>query len=153
MISDTFNRVATLQSIAGATASLSDSIDLLAAKDVGAGRDLFAIFLIPAAALVLNASSATGIFEVVVADNDALTTNTTVVGSSAAIAKADLTVGRAPIIVAINPQYASLGRRYLGVRVRANDAAAMTSGTFTAFIGPVPDTGDGPKPYPSGFSV
>lgn len=153
MLGDIFTKVSTAQNLAGAGTIVStDSIDMLAARDMGPGREVKLVVHVPTT-IVMNASSASLEIQAIVADDAALTANVTVVGRSAAILKATLLAGRAPIEVKINQDYNSIGRRFLGARYVPNDAAAMTSGAITAMFAPLSDSGDGGKLYPSGFPI
>lgn len=154
MLGDVNNKVSVAQSIAsvGSSPILStDSLDQLAARDIAPGRELVAVFHIPTT-LVLNASSNTMTFQVVACDDDA-GTNPVVIGQSDAIAKATLTANRAPIVVRLNQDYGSIGKKFLKTRYVPLPAANATSGAITAGFYPLADSGDGPKPYPSGFVV
>ena len=84
----------------------------------------------------------------IVADNAALSSNVVAIGSTDAIATASLTAG-ALNAVRINPQVASLGKRYLGARYTV--VGTNTAGTVTADI--VNTIQDGKKFYASGFTV
>ena len=143
MITDKFLRVSDAQAVT-TTAVSTDSIDLGTARDIGEGNELMMNFDVGTA----FAGGTSLQFEVIVADNAALTTNVTVVGSSAAVATASLTAGKMET-VRINPQIASLGRRYIGARYTV--VGTMTAGTVTADM--VMDIQDGRKSYASGFSV
>ena len=143
MITDKFLRVSDAQAVT-TTAVSTDSIDLSLARDIGEGQDLFFNFAVGTA----FAGGTSVQFEVIVADNAALTTNPTVVGSSAAVATASLVAGKMEA-VRVNPQIASLGRRYLGARYTV--VGTMTAGTVTADL--VTDIQDGRKSYASGFTV
>lgn len=143
MITDQFLRVSTAQAVT-TTAVSTDTIDLSVARDMGEGRELFMNFAVGTA----FAGGTSTNFEIIIADNAALSSNVVVVGASGAIATADLTAGRT-IAVNINPQVASLGKRYLGARYTV--VGTNSAGTVTADV--VLDIQDGRKSYPSGFSV
>lgn len=106
----------------------TDSIDLSSARDIGEGRDVYAVFTVVESAYN-NITSLT--FEVIVADNDALTTNVTVIASSGAVPVASLTQG-AQFVVAVPPLIASLGRRYLGARYTLAGGGNSTGGAILA---------------------
>lgn len=143
MITDKFLRVSDAQAVT-VTAVSTDTIDLSVARDMGEGRELFMNF---AVGTVFAGGTSTN-FEVIIADNAALSSNVVVVGASGAMATADLTAGKL-IPVGINPQVASLGKRYMGARYTV--VGTNTTGTVTADI--VMDIQDGRKSYPSGFTV
>lgn len=154
MLGDIYNKVDVARSIAGlgAAAILSvDSLDQLAARDIAPGRELVGVVHIPAT-LVLNAGTTTMEFQVVACDDDA-GTGAVVIGSSGPIAKALLTANRAPIVISLNQDYGSIGKRFLKFRYVPAALGAATSGSITAGFYPLADSGDGPKPYPAGFTV
>lgn len=143
MITDKFLRVSDAQAVT-TTAVSTDSIDLSLARDIGEGQDVVFNFSVGTA----FAGGTSVQFEVIVADNAALTTNPVAVGSSAAIATASLTAGKMEA-VRVNPQIASLGKRYMGARYTV--VGTMTAGTVTADV--VETIQDGRKAYASGFTV
>ena len=137
------------QTVTGASAVLStDTVDLSQARDIGQGNDLLKAHLQVVAAFTgLTALTA----EVIVADDAALTTNVTVVGSSGSIPVAELIIG-ARFAIELNPRLnaaARLGRRYLGIRYTPTGTG--TAGSVFASFGM--DYQDGNKAYPSGFAV
>jgi hypothetical protein len=87
-------------------------------------------------------------FNVVAADDAALTTNVTVIGSTGAIPVASLTLG-SRFAAEINPRIASKGQRYVGLQVV--NVGTTTAGSIYADIGL--EIQDGQKFYPSGFTV
>jgi len=89
-------------------------------------------------------------FQIVSADDGALTTNVTVLASSGAIAVAQLTAG-AKISVPLGKVDPRTLRRYLGARVV--NVGANTTGSIVASLSPF--TGDRSKQvsYESGFTV
>ena len=153
MITDNFltlsgswsNGTWTGQTVTGASAVLStNTVDLLQNRDIGEGNELNMRIGVPTAFTGLTALTA----EIVVADDAALTTNLTVIGSSGAIPVASLTAG-SRFVVGANPRIASKGQRYLGVRY--TPAGTGTAGAVIAELGT--DIADGQKFYPVGFSV
>lgn len=145
MITDKFLRVSDAQAVTASAVS-TDSIDLSTARDIGEGNELYFHFTVTEAATA--AGAATVEFQVVGSTAAALT-SPVVLGSSGAIAKTDLVVGKT-VAVRINPQIASLGLRYIG----ANYVVAtgpLTAGKFTADV--VETVQDGRKSYASGFTV
>lgn len=144
MITDKLLRVSDAQAVT-ATAVSTDTIDLSVARDIGEGHDLYMNFNV-------NEAFATGTstnFEIIVADNAALSSNVVVVGASGAIATADLVLGK-QIAVRINPQVGSLGKQYLGARYTVA-GSNNTAGKVTADV--VETIQDGKKFYRSGFTV
>jgi hypothetical protein len=135
----------TPQTVTGSSPVLSsNTVDLLQNRDIGEGGELNLRIGVPTAFAGLTALTA----EIVVADDAALTTNVTVIGSSGAIPVASLTAG-SRFVVGANPRIASKGQRYLGVRY--TPAGTGTAGALIAELGT--DVADGQKFYPVGFSV
>lgn len=144
MLGDKNNQVSTAQTVT-ATAVSTDSIDLLAAKDLGTGREIYMTTTVDQ--LVDAVGAATVTFQAIVADDAALTTNVTVVGATDAIGKASLAAGSPLRTVKLNPSFGSLGRRYLGARYVVA-TGPLTSGQFTTKFGLLPDAGT--QNYPIG---
>ena len=142
MITDSLLRVSEDQAVTS-TAYSTNTIDLSAARDVGEGKTLYMNFALTEA--FANGTNIT--FEVVTSANANLSSHD-VVGSSTTIATAALTLGK-NIVVAINPQIASKGKRYLGARYVVT--GTMNAGKVTADV--VETIGDGQKFYASGFTV
>jgi hypothetical protein len=138
MILDKLLRFSNAQAVT-VTAVSTDKADLSVARDVAEGEPLFVNFAIGAA---FTGGTSTA-FEVVVADDAALTSNVTIIGSSGALLTAALTAGKT-IAVALNPLVGSLGKRYTVV-------GANTAGTVTADL--TDGVQDGLKFYAGGFSV
>ena len=143
MITDKNLRVSTDQAVT-TTAVSSDTIDLSVARDIGEGHNLLMNFAVTEA----FAGGTSTTFEVIIADNAALTSNVTVVGSSNAVATANLTLGT-NVAVRINPLIGSLGKRYIGARYTVS--GTNTAGKVTADV--VETIQDGKKFYASGFTV
>lgn len=143
MITDNFLRVSTAQAVT-TTAVSTDKIDLLQAREIGEGDDLFMVFTVGTA----FAGGTSINFQVTVADDAALSTNATTIGMSGVIVTASLTAA-SQFLVRLNPQIASLGRRYLGATYTV--VGTMSAGTVTADI--VSDIQDGKKFYAGGFAV
>jgi hypothetical protein len=143
MITDKLLRVSTDQAVT-TTAVSTDTVDLSQARDMGEGGDLYMHFAMTEA----FAGGTSTNFEVIIADNAALSSNVVVIGASGAIVTADLTLGKS-VAVRLNPQIASLGKRYLGARYTVS--GTNSAGKVTADI--VTDIQDGKKYYASGFSV
>jgi hypothetical protein len=143
MITDKTLRVSTDQAVT-TTAVSTDTVDLSIARDMGEGEDLFMNFAMTEA----FAGGTSTNFEVIIADNAALSSNVVVIGASGAIVTASLPLGT-NVAVRLNPQIASLGKRYLGARYTVS--GTNTAGKVTADI--VTDVQDGKKFYASGFAV
>ena len=143
MITDKNLRVSTDQAVT-TTAVSTDTIDLSVARDIGEGKDLYMNFAVTEA----FAGGTSTNFEVIIADNAALSSNVVVVGASGATVTADLTLGK-NIAVRINPLVGSLGKRYIGARYTVS--GTNTAGKVVADI--VETIQDGKKFYASGFSV
>lgn len=135
----------------GASVLSTNTIDLASGgiptgqtRDMGAGSDL-AVLRISVTTAFAGGTSAE--FQAITADDAALTTNVTVVGSSGAIPVASLPIG-ARAAVELNPRLTSKGQRYLGMRTV--NVGANAAGAIFADIGV--DVQDF-KTYPSGFAV
>jgi hypothetical protein len=136
-------RVSTDQAVT-TTAVSTDTVDLSVARDMGEGGDLYMNFAMTEA----FAGGTSTNFEIIIADNAALSSNVVVIGASGAIVTADLTLGK-NVAVRLNPQIASLGKRYLGARYTVS--GTNSAGKVTADM--VMDVQDGKKFYASGFTV
>lgn len=143
MITDKLLRVSDAQAVT-TTAVSTDTVDLSVARDIGEGQDLFMNFAVTEA----FAGGTSTNFEVIIADNAALSSNVQVIGASGAIVTASLPLGT-NVAVRLNPQIASLGKRYLGARYTVS--GTNSAGKVTADI--VMDIQDGKKYYASGFAV
>ena len=144
MITDALLQVASSQAVTTSAVS-EDSVDLGVARDIGAGKQLYAVFTCEVAATSGGAPNIE--FEMIVASDAALTTAIQSVGTSGVYLKAAIVIGK-QVVVAINPILQSLGARYLGARFNAS--VALTAGTFTVDI--VESISD-IKSYTSGFTV
>lgn len=123
----------------------ANTIDLGVARDLGEGTEYPILHTIIGAAVTGGTSVE---IQAIVADDAALSSNVTVVGSSGAIPVASLTAG-ARFAVEVNPRIGSKSQRYLGARFV--NVGANAAGTAMSFFGL--DLQDGQKFYPSGFSV
>lgn len=127
----------------GTTVLSANTVDLGSARDVAEGTDLYGRVQIVTA--FTGGTSAA--FEYITADDAALTTNATVIGTTGAIPVASLTAGTR-LCCALNPRIASLGRRYLGMRTV--NVGANAAGAIFADIGlEIQDF----KAYANGFAV
>jgi hypothetical protein len=116
----------------------TDKIDLLQARDIGEGENLYMAFTV----VIGFAGTGSVAMEIVTDDNAALS-SPTVIASTGAIAVGTLTAGK-QYFLQIPPQVASLGERYLGARYTT--ASSPTTGTILAQV--VHGLQDGKKFYP-----
>lgn len=134
------------QTVTGTNTSVlsTNTIDLLQARDIGAGTDYTRL----RATIGTAFAGATSVeIQAIAADDAALSSNVTVIGSSGAIPLASLAAG-ARFEVELNTRFQSKGQRYLGSRYVI--VGAGSAGTIFA------DFGDGIedfKAYPSGYAV
>ena len=145
MITDKLLRVSTDQAVTSSAVS-TDTIDLSVARDIGEGKKLIMNFAVTEAATADGAATVT--FQVI-GSTSANLSSPVVLGSTGAIAKADLALGK-NIAVDFNTLIGSKGYRYIG----ANYVVAtgpLTAGKFTADV--VETVQDGKKFYASGFTV
>ena len=143
MITDKLLRVSEDQALT-TTAVSTNTVDLSVARDMGEGHDLFMNFAVTTA--LSGGTSVT--FEIIVADNAALSSNVTVIGSSGAVLTAALGAGT-NIAVRFNPLIGSTGKQYLGARYTIS--GTYSAGKVTADV--VETIQDGKKYYASGFTV
>ena len=134
------------QTVTGTNTSVlsTNTIDLGAKRDLGEGEDLRLRALVTTAFAGLTSLD----IQVVVADDAALSSNLTVVGSTGAIPLASLGAG-ARYVAEINPRVGGVGQRYLGVRYVI--VGAGSAGAVLAEFGA--DLEDGGKTYPVGYSI
>ena len=134
------------QTVTGASAVLStNTIDLLTTRDVGEGDD----FLKARVEITTAFTGLTALLiEVIQADDAALTSNVTAIGSSGSIPVASLTSGKR-FEIELNARIGSVGQRYLGLRYTPTGTG--TAGALVADFGAAYT--DGQKFYASGFSV
>ncbi len=148
MILDNAMRVASAQPVT-ATAVSSSSIDLGTERDIGVGSKIRALWTVDT--LVESGGASTVTVQLICASDAALTADIGVIGSTTAVNKAVLTVGRPGIVIEMNPDLAdSLGKyeRYLGARFNVG-VADLTAGAFTIdFLLDFGDVGDG-RIYPA----
>lgn len=149
MMTDALLQLSSAQ-VVTASAVSTNTIDLGVSRDLGTGTDLYAVFNVDAA--VTAAGAATVNFQVISSANANLS-SPNVIAQTDAIGKAELTLGRKPIVVCISPAVLNslpTGQRYLGVQYTVG-TGPLTAGAFSATItnGGV-DVG---KHYASGFTV
>jgi hypothetical protein len=142
---DALLQLASGQTVTGASSVLStNTIDLSQNRDIGAGEDLYGRFQVGTAFAGVTALE----FQIIAADDAALTTNVAVLASTGAIPVAQL-VANARFAANLSPRIGSKGQRYVGARFVPTGTG--TAGTVTADIGL--EVQDGQKFYPGGFAV
>lgn len=126
------------------TAVSTDAIDLSAAvpiRDVGVGEELRMVITTGLAALAAGAATVT--FELIQADDAALTTNVEVLAATGAIGKAVIVAGYTAMDIVL-PRNT---RRFIGVRYTVG-TGPLTQGRFTASL---VHGNDRQKAYASGY--
>jgi hypothetical protein len=136
----------------GASVLSTNTIDLASGgvptgqvRDIGAGTD-FAKGRFQVTTAFSGGTSAE--FQIITADDAALTTNVKVIGTTGAIVVASLPVGTR-LECELNTVIGSKGQRYIGGRTV--NVGANVAGAIFADIGV--EIQDGQKFYPSGFAI
>lgn len=129
----------------GTSVLSTNTIDLGTARDIGEGSN-YALGRFEVTVAFAGGTSAE--FQIITADDAALTTNVKVLGSTGAVPVASLTIG-SRFVCEINPVIGSKGQRYVGGRTV--NVGANTAGTIYADIGA--EIQDGQKFYANGFAV
>lgn len=135
------------QAVFASSASVlsTNTVDLGITRDIGEGSDyVFGRFEVTTA----FAGGTSAEFQIITADDAALTTNVKVISTTGAIPVANLTAG-ARLVCDINPVIGTKGQRYIGGRTV--NVGANTAGSIYADIGS--EIQDGQKFYNSGFAV
>lgn len=128
---DAFNRVSNLQAVT-ATAVSTDAINTgLPNRALAVGRPLILTTQVGTAATA--AGAATVQFEIISADDAALTTNVTSHYITAAIGKATLVAGYRITMVAPPDGGGNKFRQYVGARYTVA-TGPLTAGTFSTFV-------------------
>lgn len=140
--SNTPGSAITGQAITGDAYS-TDTIDLGTARDIGEGENLYMVFTVVTSFNTLTSLD----LEVVISANANLSSHTVLAETNVLLA--GLTAGK-QYVVALPPQIASLGLRYLGARYDVN-GSNPSQGSILAEI--VHNIQDGQKFYASGFTV
>lgn len=144
MLIDSRSRFANSADITGAagTAKIGLAMDLgIAASDMGEGNNLF--FVVQTDAAVVGSTSVE--FQLVTADNVALTTNPVVILSTGAVAVASLTADKRIMAAALpKADY----KHYLGLRI-VRVGTNVTAGSVTAFL---TDHAPSWRAYPEGMN-
>lgn len=149
MITDALLQLSAAQAVTASAVS-TNTLDLGSNRDIGVGETLYAIFGVDVAALAAGAATVT--FQII-SSAAADLSSPTVLASTGAIPKADLTLNRKPIVLALNAadlDAQPIGQRYLGVQYVVG-TGPLTAGSFTCFLSNS-EVSVG-KHYPSGFSV
>jgi hypothetical protein len=149
MITDRLLRFSNAQTVT-ATAVSADTADLGVNRDMAPGKALTLSVSVDEA--VAAAGAATVTFQIISSAAAALT-SPTVLASTDAIGKADLPLGRKPILLALSRNQLiamPVGQRYLGVQYVVG-TGPLTAGKFTANL--IDGEQDVNKNYPSGFTV
>jgi hypothetical protein len=124
----TFGGPIALLTSAPGTAKWGEALDMSVARDLGEGEPIYLRMLVGTAAT--SGGSATAVFELVTADNEALTTNPVVLLSTPSFAVAAMTAGKDIINV---PLPKATYKRWLGIR-QVTGTAAFTAGSVWAFL-------------------
>lgn len=149
MMTDALLQLSAAQ-VVTASAVSTNTIDLGTSRDIGSGEDLYAVFTVDVAATA--AGAATVNFQIITSAAADLS-SPTVLAQTDAIGKAELTLGRRPIVLEIPPSTLAaqpIGQRYLGVQYVIG-TGPLTAGKFSCAI--TDSKVDAGKNYPSGFSV
>lgn len=149
MLTDALLQLSSAQAVTS-TAVSTNTIDLGLARDIGIGTPLYVVIGVDEAATA--AGSATVNFQLISSAAANLGTPTVLV-ETGVIGKADLTLGREPIVLWVAPALLAaqpVGQRYLGLQYTVA-TGPLTAGKFTAHV-----TLDYPQVgvfYSSGFTV
>jgi hypothetical protein len=147
MLLDNNLLVSNAQTVTGTNTSVlsTNTVDLGTNRDIGAGTEYPTLQAVIGTAF----AGATSVeIQAIQADDAALSSGVTVIGSSGPIPLASL-VAAARFEVNLNTRIGSKGQRYLGARYVI--VGAGSAGAVTSFFGL--DTQDGQKFYPSGYTV
>lgn len=138
MIIDKELMVSNNQAISANGANYStNAIDLSVARNIAKGEPLYLVVVVTE---LFAGTGTTMQIRVITATHENLTTNQVILVQTPALAKATLTKGRVPIVIALPPLPAAGGaQRYLGVDFRT-DQTFEDTGRITAFVGIGPQT-------------
>jgi len=149
MLLDALLQLSNAQAVTASAVS-TNTIDLGTARDIGTGKDLFAVFTVDTTATA--AGAATVNFQIITSASANLS-SPTIIGQTDAIAKTELTAGRKPIVVPIPASILlaqPIGQRYFGVQYTIG-TGPLTAGAFTCWISDSDVSAN--KNYASGFTV
>lgn len=133
-----------------ASAVSTNTIDLGVARDLAPGKDIYAVFSVDTTVTAAGAGTVT--FQII-SSASANLSSPTILAQTDAIGKAELTAGRKPISVCLNPAILAAqpnGQRYLGVQYTVG-TGPLTAGAFTCYLSD--SEVSGPQHYASGFTV
>ncbi|MBK8772251.1 MAG: hypothetical protein IPM06_17765 [Rhizobiales bacterium] len=149
MMTDALLQLSAAQAVTASAVS-TNTIDLGTARDIGPGRQLYAVITVDETATA--AGAATVDFQLITSAAAALS-SPTIIGATSPIGKAELTAGRKPIVIPIpsaNLNAQPIGQRYFGLQFTVA-TGPLTAGKFTVNITDS-DVSVG-KYYASGFTV
>lgn len=149
MILDALLQLSSAQAVTASAVS-TNTIDLSQNRDLGPGTQLTAVFSVDTTATAAGAATVT--FQLISSANANLS-SPNVLAATDAIPIANLTAGRKPIMLGLNPQVLNslpIGQRYLGVQYTIG-TGPLTAGAFTAYL-TLGEATVGAN-YPSGFTV
>lgn len=149
MITDALLTLSSAQAVTASAVS-TNTIDLSGSRDMAQGGNLYAVFGVDEAATAAGAATVT--FQVITSANANLS-SPSVLASTDAIPKADLTLGRRPINLRVNSSVLAaqnLGNRYLGVQYVVA-TGPLVSGKFSCNL--ATSVTDLPRSFGSGFTA
>lgn len=149
MLTDALLQLSSAQAVTASAVS-TNTIDLGTSRDLGGGRQLYAVFDVDVAATAVGAATVN--FEVI-SSAAANLGSPTILAQTGPIAKTELTINRRPIVVPIPESILlaqPIGQRYLGVNYTVA-TGPLTAGSFTCTITDTPVSVG--KNYASGFTV
>lgn len=147
MITDALLLLSSAQAVTASAVSTNTVDASLIGRDIGAGNDLYVHFSVDVS--VVAAGAATVQFQIITSASPAMI-SPTVLASTDAIGKAELTAGRRPITLEIPQHRIAPSDRYLAAQYVVA-TGPLASGTFTAAISE--SKADAGKLYGRGFSI